>query len=361
MVADNSSLSMSRHQVTALRGMTPDDLQEWLKTDEAREKAEKWAEDFAAKHPEPIEQEVPVYSFSSYQSDPQISRLQAASGVGDIATVQQILESWEGNKDCFGIALQPSLEGGHIAVALCLLERGVVVNSGDFWLAMQHRSYPFLDLYLRYGYDINDTKGVWQPSPLADTYDDEKMLRWFLDHGADPNAEKIINGGKMGETPLSKAMWCAPFTAIKLLLKYGGLDSIMYGSLIWYAVSRKLPDRLQVLEYLLEKGAASDLNKLMFHNRPEPARQADWVVGRGTPLHASAQDGDLDVTRLFISWGADPLIRDSKGRLAIDEAREQLDTNRTDKDYQGVIDYLSALSNAVDPPRDIDLAGRERL
>ncbi|KAL8979062.1 MAG: hypothetical protein Q9177_006237 [Variospora cf. flavescens] len=129
--------------------MTPDDLQEWMKTDEAREKAEKWAEDFAAKHPELIEQEVPVYSFSSYQSDPQISRVQAASGVGDIATVQKILESWAGNKDCCGIALQPSLE---------------------------------------------------------DTYDDEKMLRWFLDHGADPNAEKVINGAKMGETPLSKAM-----------------------------------------------------------------------------------------------------------------------------------------------------------
>ncbi|KAL9016995.1 MAG: hypothetical protein Q9185_005644 [Variospora sp. 1 TL-2023] len=285
--------------------MTPDDLQQWMKTDETREKAKKWAEDFAAKHPEPIEQEVPVYSFSSYQSDPQISRLQAASGVGDIATVQKILESWEGNKDCCGIALQPSLEGGHIAVASCLLKHGVVVNSGDFWLAMQHRSYAFLDLYLRYGYDINDTKGVWQPSPLADTYDDEKMLRWFLDHGADPNAEKVYQWGRTR------------------------LDH--------------LPDRLQVLAYVLEKGAASDLNKLMFHNRPEPARQADWVVGRGTPLHASAHDGDLDVTRLFISWGADPLIRDSKGRLAIDEAREQLDTNRTDKDYQGVIDYLSAL------------------
>lgn len=353
MMAEKSSHLMSGYQVTPLRGMTADDLQEWMKTDEAQEKGEKWAADFATKHPEPIKQEVPFHSLPSHQPAPQVSRLQAASGAGDLATVQKILESWEGSKDCFGNALQPALEGGHVAVASCLLEHGIVVNPGNFWLAMKHRSFTFLDLYLRHRYNINDIEGVWQPSPLADACDDEEMLRWFLDHGADPNAEKIVNGAKMGETPLSKAMWRAPFTTIELLFDYGGPDSIKYGSLVWYAVSRELSDHLQVLNYLLEKGAASDLNKLMFYDRLEPARQADWVVGRGTPLHAAAKNGDLDAAKLFVAWGADPSIRDSKGRLAIHEAQKQLDLNRTNRDYQGVIEYLSALSNPAESPLEL--------
>ncbi|KAL8805565.1 MAG: hypothetical protein Q9223_005119 [Gallowayella weberi] len=352
---------MSGYQVSPFRGMTVNDLREWMKTNEVRGKRERWAKDYVTKHPEPIEQEVLPHDSSSYQPDPQISRLQAASGAGDLATVQKILESWKGSKDCFGSALQPASEGGHVAVASCLLEHGIVVNSGHFRLAMRHKSYAFLDLYLRHGYNINDTESSWHPSPLVDAYDDEEMLRWFLDHGADPNAEKVVDGDKMGETPLSRAMWRAPFATVKLLFDYGGPDSIKYGSLVWYAVSRELPDRLQVLKYLLEKGAASDLNKLLFHDRPEPARQADWVVGRDTPLHTAARHGDLDAARLFVAWGADPAIRDSQGRLAIDKARKQIDLKRTNGNYQGVIEYLSALSNSADPPCDVGIAGRERL
>ncbi|KAL8928738.1 MAG: hypothetical protein Q9208_001516 [Pyrenodesmia sp. 3 TL-2023] len=360
MIAEQPSLLMSGFQSMPLRGMTIDDLQQWMETDEARERSEKWAEDFASKHPEPIEQ-VPLHDFSSHRPPPEVSQLQAASGAGDLATVQKILENWEGNTNCFGNALQPALEGGHVAVASCLLEHGIEVNSGNFWMAMRHKSYAFLDLYLRHGYNINDTEGAWQPSPLADTLDDEEMVGWLLDHGADPNAEKIINGGKMGETPLSKAMWCAPFTTITLLFDHGGSDTIKYGSLLWYAANRELPDRLQVLEYLLEKGAVSDLNKLMFHDRPEPATQADWVVGRGTPLHAAAENGDLEVIKLFVAWGADPTIRDSKGRRAIDEARRQLELEKTNGDHEAVIDYLSALSNPKIPPSEAGPTGLERL
>ncbi|KAL8901461.1 MAG: hypothetical protein Q9207_005198 [Kuettlingeria erythrocarpa] len=362
MIAEHSSFPTSEHHVTPLKGMTVDDLKKWMESDEAREKSEKWAEDFAIKHPEPIEQ-VPYHDYSSYQPPPELSRIQTASGAGDLATVRKILQEWKGGQDCFGTALQPALEGGHLAVAECLLEYGNTVNSGHFRTAMQHKSYPFLDLYLRHGYNINDTEGTSRPSPLADTLDDEEMVRWFLEHGADPNAERIIEGGRMGETPLSRAMWRAPLSTIQLLFDHGGpvRDSIQQGSLLWYGVERELPDRLQLLTYLLNNGAASDLTKLMFHNRPEPARQADWVVGRGTPLHAAAENGDLDVVKLFIVWGADPTIEDSKGRLAIDQARKQLEL-RGDGKFQGVIDYLSAISNpAAALPSGFGPTGLERL
>ncbi|KAL8901462.1 MAG: hypothetical protein Q9207_005199 [Kuettlingeria erythrocarpa] len=349
-IPQRSSTSTPIFAAMAAKGMSTADFIQWTHSDEAKRAVEN-------AHATPIP-EIPLSLFpisqapARFDTPPrELEQLEVASAAGDVATVTSIMDSWADKpaeeqhwKGAFGKGLKPALEGGHVAVAACLLERGVKVNSGNFSSAMEHKSYGFLELYLDHGYDINSSDG-FRPTPLADTLDDETMLRWFLDHGADPNAEKIGRyGHPMGETPLSKSMWNAPFSTIKLLFERGGPDSIKSGSLLWYAVNRELPDRLEVIQYLLEKGAASDLTKLMYHDRPEAARQADWVLGRQTPLHAAAREGKLDIIKLFIAWGADPTIPDSKGRLAIDEAKKQLDIKKSDGDYKVVVDYLLAIS-----------------
>lgn len=381
LVANGSSTPTPEFKAMAAKGMSTNDFLAWANSDEAKRVIDDERRKYlAAAHMEPIEDTRLPDFFSTLspakmlQPPPEIAQIEVASAAGDLATVKGILESWADKpaeqqhcKGGFGRALRPALEAGHVAVASCLLEHGIKVRSGDFRSAMQHKSYQFLELYLHHGYNINantnDSDGLgFRPTPLADTLNDETMVRWFLDHGADPNAEKIGRYGyPMGETPLSRSMWNAPFDTIKLLFERGGQDSIKYGSLLWYAVNRELPDRLEVIEYLLQKGAASDLTRLMYHDRPEAARQADWVLGRQTPLHSAARDGKLDIVKLFVAWGADPTIRDSKGRLAIDEARKQLELKKTDGDHQGVIDYLSALSNPATPPSDVGPTGLERL
>ncbi|KAI4188409.1 MAG: hypothetical protein LQ346_005323 [Caloplaca aetnensis] len=372
-ISKSSSTSKPIFAAMVAKGMTIADLIKWTDSDEAKQ---------AVEDAHPITTpEIPLSMFPTSQEParydsppPELEQLEVASAAGDVATVKSIMDSWANKpaeeqhwKGAFSRGLKPALEAGHVAVAASLLEHGVKIDYGNFWSAMQHKSYPFLELYLAHGYDINNNNNDgfgfgFDPTPLADTLGDETMLRWFLDHGADPNAEKIGRYGyPMGETTLSKSMWKAPFSTIKLLFERGGPDSIKSGSLLWYAVNRLLPDRLEVIEYLLERGAASDLTRLLYYDRAEAARQADWVVGRGTPLHAAAHEGTLDIVKLFVDWGADPAIRDSKDRLAIDEARKQLEV-KGDVKFQSVIDYLSAISNpAAVPPSEVGPTGLERL
>lgn len=154
-------------------------------------------------------------------------------------------------------------------------------------------------------------------------------MRWFLDHGADPNAERIGQyRHSMGETALSKSMWHASFSAIKVLFEYGGPDTTRSGNLLWYTMNRDAPYRLGSIRYLLEREAVNDLTKVMYHDRPEAARQMEWVLGRQTPLNIPARGGRLDIVKLLVARGAGRMIPDSKGRLAIDETRKRLDSQR---------------------------------
>ena len=103
---------------------------------------------------------------------------------------------------------------------------------------------------------------------------------------------------------------------IKLLFAHGG--SIEHGQLLHYAVRRNINDRPKVAQLLIDKGAP--INDVMYQNHPESYRQMQ-DFGIGTPLHEAAEEGKLDMVELLIAHGADPMIRDPKGELAIDKAR----------------------------------------
>ncbi|KAL8802713.1 MAG: hypothetical protein Q9200_006486 [Gallowayella weberi] len=251
----------------------------------------------------------------------------------------------------------------HLLVAAFMFENGALSLDGLFTRAMETKSYPHFDFCLCYGLDINGDDIVSQSKPLSMVLDDERLTLWFLDHGADPNADK------KGETALSVSMWRTPLKTIELLFERGGPDSIRKGSLLWYAVNRRLPDYMEMLNYLLfTKGAIADLNAVMWHDRPDLAREADWFIGRGTPLHEAAGAGRLDVVKFLVSLGADPRIPttpstcfDPKPRLPIDEARsEMLKKNRVG-DFEGVIHFLEPLSKPVVDQLDSSFVRLERL
>ncbi|KAL9025976.1 MAG: hypothetical protein Q9196_005284 [Gyalolechia fulgens] len=354
MAAEDPLALIPGFDAMASKGMTSDDLLDWLDTEESKRHGVYLAqgrEEFTLKYPEPINIFLsPTPSIISSSPPPvEFSQVQEASAAGDLATVKSILDHWDRNMDSFSSSFVPALDNGHVDVASCLLEHGVSVEGVHFKRAMELKLYSFLERCLRHGFNINDYGFPFRPTPLAECLGDEEMTRWLLDHGADPNAESVINGAKMGETPLSISMLYTPFSTIQLLFERGGPESIKYGQLLWYAVERKLPDRVEVLEYLLAKGAAVDLKRLQYHDRPGPAMQADWVLGRQTPLHGAARNGDLHVVKLFVAWGADPTMPDSKGRLAIDEARKQRRMKEsgiidTSTGHEEVIEYFESLS-----------------
>ncbi|KAL8670953.1 MAG: hypothetical protein Q9168_004536 [Polycauliona sp. 1 TL-2023] len=358
-----------------------DNLNKWLDSDEAKQIADKYCTD-PNEPPSAAVQEF-MKQLTPRPSTPEVwpleyAQAEAASAAGDLDTLKKIFEAWQGNPRGYGAfapCLAYVLQGGKntLAITTYLLDFGVEPEACHFHCAMQHRDFPVMDLYLRHGFDINDYESPFDPTALAAALDDDEMTRWLLERGADPNAEKIRRpntslSDRMGETALSKAMWNTPFERIRLLFDYGGPKSIHCGSLLYYALGRGLPDRLEVLEFLLRKGA--DLTRYLHHDRPEAARQDEWIGGRGTPLHSAARAGMIDAVKLFIAWGADFSMPDSQGVLPIDKARARkalMDKGFSDikaypgEDADAVVAYLTALSERKHPSLAPSTKGLERL
>jgi Ankyrin repeats (many copies) len=116
---------------------------------------------------------------------------------------------------------------------------------------------------------------------------------------------------------------------------------VQHGQLLQYAVERRAPDCLDVIDFLLAKGAPINhvmyqtLLKNYFHMR---------AFGLGTPLHKAAALGRLDVVKNLVKRGADPLIKDARRNLAAERA-----------EYGGsseVIQFLGPLSIPSGPRDD---------
>ena len=228
------------------------------------------------------------------------------------------------------------MRGGHISIARCLLDYGIPLKehlSGyEFKEATELKSYDFLQLYLDHGFDINKQMDQFYSTALSLTYSrfhDIEMTRWFLDHGADPNRES--RGWAECNTPLGWAVANASLDIIKLLFDRGG--SIKHGDLLIHVAYRKNPDRIQVVEYLLAKGALADINKLRYHDNPALSYERNHFFECDAAIHMAARVGHLDVVELLIARGTDPLLPNSKGQLAIDVTRQA--------NHDNVVDYLT--------------------
>ncbi|KAL8711812.1 MAG: hypothetical protein Q9220_003756 [cf. Caloplaca sp. 1 TL-2023] len=272
----------------------------------------------------------------------ELARLQSACLAGDMTAVRNVFKDWQDMpkgkrvwKQRFASAFSFAQAGGHTEVAEYLIQQGVTPNGAHFLNAQEAKCYAFVELFIKHGFDINNTE-VSSP-PLFKAITDEETTRWLLDRGANPNV------GTHGNTPLSFAVRDAPFHIIQLLFDRGGPDSIRHGILLWFAIARKSEDRLQVLQYLLDIGADRDLNERMFYDRPDLAFYQDCVIGCLTPLCSAAAHGNLEVVKFLVSRGADPSIRASdptarkaKGRLPIEEAEF--------KNHHDIVEYLNSLS-----------------
>lgn len=172
-------------------------------------------------------------------------------------------------------------------------------------------------------------------SVYSHVLDDEKLVSWFLDHGADPNARNMRDC-----TPLSWAVHHGPFSVIKLLFSKGG--SIEHGQLLHWAVQRKLPDRLIIIRFLFEKGVKDSINKVMLQDDLE-AYCINMYGGISTPLSHAAAAGNLDVVKFLVENGADPLVKDPSLRIPLDWA---LSENHTE-----VAEFLRPLSILPSVPR----------
>lgn len=158
---------------------------------------------------------------------------------------------------------------------------------------------------------------------------DYEVTKWFLDHGASPNER-----GRFDDTPLSFAVSEASIPTIQLLFDGGG--DIQKGQLFDYATWRKTADRLDVLQLLWARGLTqSAINKVKYQDIPQDY-QLNKYSEIGTPLHNAARVGDVDAVKWLLEHGANPLVKDPRGRIPLQLAR--------DREKTEIIEYLTPLS-----------------
>jgi ankyrin repeat protein len=87
--------------------------------------------------------------------------------------------------------------------------------------------------------------------------DKPELVLWFLDHGADPNAEC-----ERGYSPFMEAARMASLEVVQLLHRYGALPSITAPC----AAQSFVPGRFEVLKFLLDIGTPIDAIEFEHNN-----------------------------------------------------------------------------------------------
>ncbi|EXJ81785.1 hypothetical protein A1O1_07850 [Capronia coronata CBS 617.96] len=193
-------------------------------------------------------------------------------------------------------------------------------------------SLPTLQVVLDNRWDINTPQSWREPPYLGWTLMKEKkeeVVRWFLAHGADPNAF----ASQEAITPLSRAVKYSSLAMVRFLFQHGGRAD--RGELVNYVCQIKPGDEqtLLILRFLLEKGAPP--NHILYEEYPE---LFDLTMFSLTPLLTCCVKGDTEAARVLLRYGADPCkTAVLMNKLPIDLAREH--------GHQDLVDLLTRAMN----------------
>ncbi|TKA75763.1 hypothetical protein B0A55_04313 [Friedmanniomyces simplex] len=231
-----------------------------------------------------------------------------------MSAVFTILAIWQGSPDMLddSESIDPAYTIGALLTAIAndrpdIVSLLLAVGRGNrmpVMEAIRAGSTRIFDAFLWNGWDINEPMGHDEPSALGYAVRNEKLVQWFLDHGADPNA------GYRYDTPLSRAALVGSMDVIVMLLAKGG--DLQRGDLLHWAVERDR-DACDVVALLLAWGAPPD--RLRFDG-VEPQWSVYGKNGLGSPLHRAVVLNRLDVVSELLEHGADREIKDTMGRTA---------------------------------------------
>jgi ankyrin repeat protein len=218
-------------------------------------------------------------------------------------------------------ALVFAIINAHYDVAAALLEKGADPNIAD--LSGMAALYAAVDMHT-----LDDTVGRPNPRPHS-TIDVPELVTVLLDRGADPNArlkspvlERVHNDGDPnlaeGATPLMRAAKDADVALMRLLVARGAnvnLRTKTQRTPLMFAAARLSGFRgstnrgseeaaLAAITLCLDNGA--DVNAV--------------DEGGQSALHLAAAQAEDSVIRLLAARGADPHLRDKRGRTPLEVA-----------------------------------------
>ncbi|KAJ5319016.1 uncharacterized protein N7506_011720 [Penicillium brevicompactum] len=236
---------------------------------------------------------------------------------GDLEGFQDVMDSLlsRSQPEAFNIGdlhdiMLEAIQQNRVEIVSNLLSHGFPMTPPFARRAAECKAKGVLERFLKAGWDINEPVDVLRPPALCYAVKDAEMTRWFLDHGANPNARCEVDC-----TPLSYAVRNASLSVIELMLSRGG--DVQKGQLLQRAVSRdeQLGD---VISLLVDKGAP--LNATMYEDGP--TLQRFFPMSLGTALHIATEQGKTDAIRILIRLGADTGVKDANGDTALEWARK---------------------------------------
>ncbi|EPE26194.1 Ankyrin repeat-containing protein [Glarea lozoyensis ATCC 20868] len=193
-------------------------------------------------------------------------------------------------------AAEPSQQQSKMATNTSSPNSQPAVRTGDL---------EILELLLTHGWDPTVT--ATGKSRLDQVLSNPSILRWFLAHGADPNA-----WCPYAVTSVTEAARSAPLDTLRILVDHGGI--VVATDAVAQAVVGdvlRFPGRLEVVRYLLERGAPVDAYR--FEGVGSEAVGLMGVWGMETGLQIAVRGGRGEMVRLLVGYGADGMKRGGFG------------------------------------------------
>ncbi|KAI9702725.1 MAG: hypothetical protein M1820_006109 [Bogoriella megaspora] len=235
-----------------------------------------------------------------------------AASDNDPFRLQQLLEKKRSNQ-----GLQTSVKGGQDSETALqrackiaarnddprslrvLLDEGCGIQRGTISAAAYSGSIEIFELFLEYGWDVNESLGHPGDALLmAIGAEKVNLVQWLLAHGADPNMN--LRGASY------TAIECAALTtSIPLLEALINAGAQVQGHSALQIAARG--GSTEVVAYLLERGAAID-------------ETPDDYAGVGNALCEAASEGRTEVAKLLLEKGANIEAKNPSGKTALNVA-----------------------------------------
>ncbi|KAJ8114924.1 hypothetical protein OPT61_g3311 [Boeremia exigua] len=193
-----------------------------------------------------------------------------------------------------------------------LLSLGLQVRQTDMPTAIHHarkrHSFKALRSLFESGWDFNWPLNSHCPPAMSLLLQHRDFVETCLSMGAYPNTSS-----SSGHTTMQRAVAYAPLSTIELFVDHGATiadtNLLPHAALAYIDTAGEpgMPDRLEIIKYLIDHGASIDAFYGDTLNSDVPS--GDYVYyGRMTALHFAIVGGKRDLVELFLEIGANPRL-----------------------------------------------------
>jgi len=206
-------------------------------------------------------------------------------------------------------SLHAAARNGHARIGALLLGKGAKIDRETVWAALASKSIPVFQALLDAGWDPN-----WRLSHAGSAItravieDDVALVDFLLKHGSDPTEAECDQTHSMLAT--AAIFWS---TGVVGRLLAHGLPVKQSGAL----EAASYYGKVEMIGYLLDHG--SDIDEITDNDWTSASERE---AGLGSALHTAAVRGQKEAVQLLLERGADRAMKDTKGKTAMQKARE---------------------------------------